>query len=450
MFEERDEYLRDDDPSSRLGEAREHAGKVQSSILEQWAQSESLRPTQPFRVLGINAGSFRSKKYLKDRLLARIVSGMEKGPPQGAAKILLIRAKRAYELIVDDERFADYKEDLHVRIEQDTLANLRFANGFYEGDVPEESMEDGQRPVRHGKGFMLFNSGEVFEGEFHEDVRAGIGVSFWQSGDLYLGQWAHDCFHGRGVYFYNQGNSYIGEFADGLPHGEGLQSWKDGSAYAGHFVAGIRTGSGIMELPRSQEGKVMGIYMGDWKDNRMHGKGHWELHDKNHEPRIYVGEFVNDQFHGQGRLVEPSGEVYEGTFVRGTRHGKGSNSLPCGEHYEGDFSKNFRHGLGKARVMGENDTVSNVSGPWENNLLHGDGKLRIESIGETWEMEGQFEHGKLESKGIIAYPSGARYEGKFKHGQMHGQGSFTFKDGSSWDGIFEDSKSIVNVKPAGK
>ena len=79
---------------------------------------------------------------------------------------------------------------------------------------------------------------------------------------------------------------------------------------------------------------------------------------------IYIGEYRNGNFHGQGSLTFDNGEKYEGQFVNGNRDGQGT-------------------------------------------VIFIDGTKYI----------GQFKDGKFDGQGTYTYPDGTKYIGQFKDGK---------------------------------
>jgi hypothetical protein len=61
------------------------------------------------------------------------------------------------------------------------------------------------------------------------------------------------------------------------------------------------------------------IYEGQWKDNKMNGKGVFRWPDG----RKYEGEFANDKRNGFGILELGDGRVYQGNFKDGLQQGEG-------------------------------------------------------------------------------------------------------------------------------
>ena len=101
---------------------------------------------------------------------------------------------------------------------------------------------------------------------------------------------------------FENGDVYEGEIKDGKPHGKGTMQFNNewGTIYVGDWVNGVRTGQGTSIKKNG---------------NR------------------YVGEFLNDELHGKGFLID-EGTVFEGEFVNGyapkipTRFDTGHSILP--------------------------------------------------------------------------------------------------------------------------
>ena len=41
----------------------------------------------------------------------------------------------------------------------------------------------------------------------------------------------------------------------------------------------------------------------------------------------YIGDFLNDDFHGEGVYIWPNGKKYKGSFYKGVSHGHGNNII---------------------------------------------------------------------------------------------------------------------------
>ncbi len=94
--------------------------------------------------------------------------------------------------------------------------------------------------LRHGKG-KLVNSVGVYEGDFANGKRSGEGFMAYDDGRTYDGQWANDLREGpRSVYKVTTGQIYTGEWKAGRPVGSHRFKYlngKEGSINAEKIVA---------------------------------------------------------------------------------------------------------------------------------------------------------------------------------------------------------------------
>lgn len=68
-------------------------------------------------------------------------------------------------------------------------------------------------------------------------------------------------------------------------------------------------------------GTGLAVYVGSWKDGRMHGSGKYTRGDGS----FYDGSWRDGLAHGFGKeLVMATGEIYEGIWHTGLRHGDGT------------------------------------------------------------------------------------------------------------------------------
>lgn len=104
---------------------------------------------------------------------------------------------------------------------------------------------------------------------------------------------------------------------------------------------------------------------------------------------IYEGEWLNDYYHGRGRLCCDQNHVYEGEFKQGLFDGQGEMRWSNGDVYSGSFIEHTRSGLGKLKFAN----------------------------GDCY--EGQFQLGKPEGKGKYKWAHGAEYEGNFRKGEIN-------------------------------
>ena len=83
-------------------------------------------------------------------------------------------------------------------------------------------------------------------------------------------------------------------------------------------------------------------YVGEWKDNERHGQGTltWSDGDK------YVGEWKDDKRSGQGTNTWASGSKYVGEYKDGKRNGQGTYTYANGDKYVGKYKDDKKNGQG--------------------------------------------------------------------------------------------------------
>lgn len=75
------------------------------------------------------------------------------------------------------------------------------------------------------------------------------------------------------------------------------------------------------------------IYQGQWRDGKANGFGVYV----DQQGHMYVGEWLNDQYHGEGCETWNYKQIkYEGNFIEAQKTGKGRFDFD-GNYYEGDF-----------------------------------------------------------------------------------------------------------------
>jgi len=122
---------------------------------------------------------------------------------------------------------------------------------------------------------------------------------------------------------------YDGEYEDHpiisgtyMRHGQGIQRWGDGRVYSGHWVNHLYDGHGSM-FASVEDFKLDHVpsYIGEWKEGHRNGYGvfQWDQDPVENEldekgkikkkagrsvgiHKVYNGEWLDDLFHGQGRL----------------------------------------------------------------------------------------------------------------------------------------------------
>ena len=125
---------------------------------------------------------------------------------------------------------------------------------------------------------------------------------------------------------------------------------------------------------------------------------------------IYVGEWIDDLSHGQGRLTYRDGSVEEGYWERGEFTMVANLSLPrCPTSLNVNSWDNCNGGY------------SSKSGDWYN---------------------GQWVKGARHGPGFAAFANGDQYQGWWEKDEINGTGTFTYADGSTKKGIWAKGELV--------
>ena len=102
----------------------------------------------------------------------------------------------------------------------------------------------------------------------------------------------------------------------------------------------------------------------------------------------YIGEFKNDNFHGQGTLYVNNEEKYEGTWNYGELRQEATISYPLLDRYKGEWKNDREEGKGSSiYVLGEG-----AESRWKNNKMEeGDSLYDSDSV----EYEGEWMNNKV-------------------------------------------------------
>ena len=247
----------------------------------------------------------------------------------------------------------EWKDDKAVEGIETWGDKTEWAGDKYVGEYKDDNF--------HGQGTYTYADGEKYIGEFRDHQKNGRGTVTWPDGEKYVGEWKDGKFHGQGTYTWPDGglvigewknhkingqateifgentewagDRYVGEYKDDNFHGQGTYTYADGTINEGIFENGefLRANNysnNKETLPNCPSDvnaywhNCFGVYVltsGEWKGD------------------IYVGEFRDDQFHGQGNYIWQDGELYVGEWKDGDFHGQGTYTFLDGATNEGIF-----------------------------------------------------------------------------------------------------------------
>tara|TARA_B100002003_G_scaffold109210_1_gene101136 strand:- start:5 stop:1045 length:1041 start_codon:yes stop_codon:yes gene_type:complete len=187
-----------------------------------------------------------------------------------------------------DKIINDYETKIKIKSEKylENTNPINFIENIYKGEVKENNLP-------HGIGNILYQSEDMYMGEFFETLRHGVGRY------TYLGSM----------------NYKDHPFSIGY--------------YIGEWYADANEGLGESLITKWEN---LSIYRGNWAVNRINGFGYYHMlgHENNKIPKIeLIGYFVNDQGfkyiieihrkeNGQIEDYPPSG-LYEYDVAQGTK-----------------------------------------------------------------------------------------------------------------------------------
>jgi len=216
---------------------------------------------------------------------------------------------------------------------------------FKSGDIYDGEWKDG---LMHGQGCFVYGKifaddseeeeesketiTSMFMGQFVEGKRKQ-GTLTYENGDVYTGEFTEDGLRETGEIKFMNGDEFAGLFEDGAIKC-GIMTFKSGDVYSGEFKDSMFDGSGKMIYANGDE------FSGEFKAGAKHGSGQLVLAIKDSEAAggdaedrnmgIYIGEFFEDEMHGNGTFTFKDGSEYIGRFQKGLQHGQGMLILKDG------------------------------------------------------------------------------------------------------------------------
>ena len=117
-----------------------------------------------------------------------------------------------------------------------------------------------------------------------------------------------------------KGDIYESEFKDGYRHGKGIYKYNNVQIYNGEWNMGDQEGWGIMKYNDS-------FYEGEWKKNKINGKGKKVWTDGKWKDDRYKGEFKDGYRHGRGVYKYYNGPIYNGEMEYGSSRRLGNYKI---------------------------------------------------------------------------------------------------------------------------
>ena len=294
------------------------------------------------------------------------------------------------------------------------FGEITYQNGnVYKGFLKESS--------RHGNGSMYDKSNNLaLEGIFEND-----GFVKGKSYDpetgrlLYDGEWddgLEGVYDGFGTEYFIDGQIYVGSFVRGFAEGYGETFFPNGDTYKGYFKNGVENGFG--EYTFVEMNSIRGVKFNKVSGKYLEGQRDGQFVLSNNSKIIYIGELEQDlTFNGQGTFIkcediqknnenEDKENCYVeiGNFVDSQLNGKGKIDFDNGSYQEGTFKDGYLNGFG-IDVWGPNNTSSR-EGFFVNGNLQGIGKeTYLSEIGEIVQLDISYTDGLANGNGTATFLS---------------------------------------------
>lgn len=174
---------------------------------------------------------------------------------------------------------------------------------FIEIDLEQELQQNGYN------GRLLYQNGDVYEGDIKDKMPNGKGIYTRSTKDSYTGSFINGNIS-EGFYENAKGEKITGTFSNWLAVGDCQYTTADRHTFKGFFENGYIS-EGIHTYPDGS------IYKGKFSNWRRHGKGIMTLSNGD----SIEGEWINDIPEGRCTYRWSYGAYFEGLFFSGVPHG---------------------------------------------------------------------------------------------------------------------------------
>ncbi len=174
------------------------------------------------------------------------------------------------------------------------------------------------------------------------------------------------------------------------------------------------------------DGELKYVYVGEWKDGRFHGQGTFTMDDGGK----YIGGFKDGNFHGQA-ISTMFGRKFVGEYIGSKKHGQGTMTMADGSQYVGEFRNDEFHGQGSYTWA----SGTQYEGEWKDGTMEGQATKTLPNGNQ---YVGQFKDNNFNGQGTYTWADGAQYVGEFKDSEPHGYGTHTTPNGIKQMGVFEN------------
>lgn len=126
-----------------------------------------------------------------------------------------------------DKKFSAFTKGMNLIDYADVAVTKNIKVYLYKELKLEEKNFTGYGSDRYGEG--------TYTGYYVNGVPNGQGKMVWDNGDIYDGEWDQGQYNGNGTYIWKNGSSYSGDWKNGEMHGYGTYTDADGNEKTGEW-----------------------------------------------------------------------------------------------------------------------------------------------------------------------------------------------------------------------
>ncbi len=177
-------------------------------------------------------------------------------------------------------------------------------------------------------------------------------------------------------------------------------------------------------------GERTGNYTGHLTNDLPDGIGKFVSENEEGEEWIYIGEWENGHFNGNGTTWFADGEINASTYKEDIASGSGLFLLQNGSVYFGDIENDLFSGNGTSLSLS-----GCYNGEFSQNTFNGNGTFYLPN---GCSYQGIFKNGFLDGESTISFPSGEKAVGIFHADDfgLDGNGTFYSTDGKEYECTF--------------
>ena len=303
---------------------------------------------------------------------------------------------------------------------------IKLSEEYFERKVKNEKREE-ENAIKEGKTIINYDNGDKYIGYINNNKRDGKGKMIFNNGNIYDGDWLYDVFI-KGIISYKNGEEYEGYINNNKREGKGKMKYNNGDIYDGNWINDFFI-NGIIKYKNGEE------YEGYINNNKREIKGEMKYNNGD----IYKGNWKNNLKEGKGEMKYNNGDIYEGDWKNDLKEGKGKMKYNNGDIYEGDWKNDLKEGQGK---FINKKGYYEYEGEWNNNYFNGYVEKYYNKNKKLFQEYSINKNRKV----LIINENNQKLELKFNNSIIEGEGIFSFINEKILIGTFNNNCNKTLMK----